>query len=88
MELAQKAKRVVVMTSHTTKSGAPKILKFCRLPLTAPSCVTTIITERAVLDVTRSGLHRRELAEEWTLDDVRELIEADMRVPAGELPRF
>jgi 3-oxoacid CoA-transferase B subunit len=48
MEIAQKAKRVMVVTSHFDKQGKPKFVKQCSLPLTAPSCVDTLVTERAV----------------------------------------
>jgi 3-oxoacid CoA-transferase B subunit len=88
MELAQKARRVIVTTSHTTRDGIPKILTHCTLPLTARACVKTIITELAVIDVTPEGLKLLELARETTLDEVREKTAAPLLVAEGEIPRF
>ena len=51
MELAQKARRLVITTLHTNRKGKPKILELCTLPLTAKSCVDRIITDLAVIDV-------------------------------------
>lgn len=88
MELAQKARKVVVMTTHCTRKGAPKILESCTLPLTAKGCVNRIITELAVMDVTSEGLILRELAEDATLEDVRDKTGTDFAVDPGTLPRF
>ncbi len=88
MELAQKAQRVIVTTSHTTREGAPKILSHCSLPLTARGCVKTIITELAVIDVTPQGLMLREIAHESSLQEVQEKTEAPLLFADGELPRF
>jgi 3-oxoacid CoA-transferase B subunit len=90
MELAQKARRLIVTTRHTTRKGAPKILKQCTLPLTAKKCVTTIITELAVIDVVEGGLVLRELAEEADLRDVLAKTEAKISAPRAEneIPRF
>jgi 3-oxoacid CoA-transferase B subunit len=88
MELAQKAKRVIVTTTHTTRSGEPKILQQCTLPLTARGCVNTIITELAVIDVTPDGLKLRELAAETDVDAVRRQTDARLIVPEGEVPTF
>lgn len=88
MELAQKARKLVVMTTHCTRKGAPKILENCTLPLTAKGCVDRIITELAVMDVTETGLVLRELSEKASLDEVRDKTEADFAVADGTLPRF
>ena len=88
MELAQKARRLIVTTAHTTRDGRPKILERCTLPLTARGCVTTVITELAVIDVTPRGLVLRELARETRLEEVREKTAAPLAVPEGEVGRF
>lgn len=81
MELAQKAKKLIITTTHTTKNGAPKLLDECTLPLTAPSCVDMIITELAVIAVDRErGLVLQEIAEETDLDTVFEATEARLTV--------
>ncbi|MBD9624686.1 3-oxoacid CoA-transferase subunit B [Ensifer sp. ENS06] len=71
MELAQKARRVVVLTSHVDKNGGSKLVERCSLPLTAASCVDRIITDLAVIDVTPSGFLLRELADGVSVETVR-----------------
>jgi 3-oxoacid CoA-transferase subunit B len=53
MELAQKARRVIVVSRHVDKAGRGKLVEHCSLPLTARQCVDTLITDRAVFR--RSG---------------------------------
>jgi 3-oxoacid CoA-transferase B subunit len=88
MELAQKALRLIVTTAHTTRKGDPKILRKCRLPLTAKCCVNTIITELAVIDVLPSGLVLREIATETDLETIIASTDADLTMPDTEIPRF
>ncbi|MBS2969290.1 3-oxoacid CoA-transferase subunit B [Metabacillus sp. KIGAM252] len=70
MELAQKARKVLVVMSHTDKYGRPKIVKKCSLPITAKKCVSRIITEMAVLDVTDSGLMLKEVMGSFSVEEV------------------
>ena len=60
MDLLVGAKEVIVAMEHTAK-GNPKILKKCRLPYTAVHCITKIITEMCVINVTDKGLELVEI---------------------------
>src|SRR6201981_2795313 len=61
MDIASGTKTVIVCMEHTTREGAPKIVRECTYPLTGLACVTTIITDLAVIDVSAEGLVRREV---------------------------
>jgi acetate CoA/acetoacetate CoA-transferase beta subunit len=87
MELAQKTKRVIVLCSHNGKDGKSKILRKCRLPLTAARCVSRIITDKAVMDVTEEGLVLREIADGTELDELIECTEANLVIPS-QVGRF
>ncbi len=71
MDLASGARRILVMTTHTTKEGAPKLVVDCTYPLTAQRCVHRILSELAVIDVTPTGFRLVELAPGVTEADVR-----------------
>ena len=75
MDLVAGARRVVVAMEHTTKEGAPKILKNCSLPLTGVKVVDTIVTEMAYMRVTPAGIVLEEIAPGLTADDVQNATE-------------
>ena len=79
MDLLVGAKEVIVAMEHTAK-GNPKILKKCKLPYTAVHCITKIITEMCVMEVTKDGLVMTEINPEFTVDDVKAATEADFTV--------
>ena len=80
MDLVNGARRIVVIMEHVAKSGQPKILRRCALPLTGRRVVHRIITDRAVLDVTPGGLRLVELAPGHTVEDVQAATEPRLLV--------
>jgi 3-oxoacid CoA-transferase subunit B len=78
MDLVAGARRVVIAMEHTTKDGAPKILKKCTLPLTGLKVVNTIVTEMAYINVTPQGLVLEEIAPGLKPEDVQKATEAQL----------
>ncbi len=80
IELAQKARRVGVIMTHTDRKGNSKILAECTLPLTVKGRVNRIYTDMAILDVTPTGLELVEIAEGVSLSELREATRAPLHV--------
>ncbi|HEY9218178.1 MAG TPA: 3-oxoacid CoA-transferase subunit B [Phenylobacterium sp.] len=78
MDLVAGVKRVVVVMEHTEKSGAPKLVNACSLPLTGKAVVDLVVTDLGVFDVARGKRPLRilELAPGVTADEVRAKTEA------------
>ena len=79
MDLVVGASNVIVAMEHTQK-GNHKILEKCTLPLTAKTCVTKIITEMCVINVTDKGLELVEINPEFTVEQVQEATGAPLIV--------
>lgn len=81
MDLVAGVKRVVIVMDHASKSGSPKLLHECSLPLTGKEVVDMVITNLAVFDVERGkGMKLVELAPDVTVEDVKEQTEAEFDV--------
>lgn len=80
MDLVTGAKKVIISMEHLNKKGEPKILRKCRLPLTARGQVDLIVTEMAVIaHMPGSGLEVLEIAPGITRDDLIRATEADLK---------
>jgi 3-oxoacid CoA-transferase subunit B len=79
MDLVAGVKRVVVVMEHTEKSGAPKLVKACSLPLTGQGVVDLVVTDLGVFEVNRgkTPLKLTALAPGVTLDEVKAKTEAE-----------
>ncbi|QFT93862.1 putative succinyl-CoA:3-ketoacid coenzyme A transferase subunit B [Roseovarius sp. THAF9] len=88
IELAQKARRVAVLTTHTDRAGNPKLKQTCALPLSASACVARIFTDLAVIDVTPTGFALTELAEGTSVEDVTRATDAAIAIPDAPIPTF
>jgi 3-oxoacid CoA-transferase B subunit len=80
MDLVAGVKKVVVTMDHNAKSGSPKLLKSCSLPLTGVGVVDMVITDLGVFEIDENGMTLTELAPEVTVDEVKEKTEANFKV--------
>ena len=87
MDIAAGAKKLIVCMEHTTKAGAPKIVRQCTYPLTCLACVDTIITDLAVIDVKPEGLMLREIAPGWSIVELQQLTAAPL-ISRGGVPEI
>ena len=81
MDLCAGAKKVIIATTHTDKQGRSKVLKKCRLPLTASREANLIVTDLAFMERTEKGLVLRETAPGVTVEEVLAKTEAELIVP-------
>lgn len=88
IELAQKARRVIVLTTHTDRAGNPKLKGTCSLPLTARTCVSRIFTDMGVIDVTDRGFALVEIAKGISLAEITDATGAPLALPKGDIPTF
>ncbi|MDQ2723172.1 MAG: 3-oxoadipate CoA-transferase, partial [Actinomycetota bacterium] len=79
MDLAVGAKRLLVLTTHVTSGGEPKLLERCTYPLTAAAVVDRIYTDLAVLQVTPDGLLVQEMVVGLSREELQERTGALLR---------
>jgi 3-oxoacid CoA-transferase subunit B len=83
MDLVSGARRVIVLMEHVSRSGAPKLVSSCDLPLTGRGIVSRVITDLGVLDVADDAFDLVELAPGVTLEEISTKTGAPVRVPVG-----
>ncbi len=78
MDFVTGAKKVIIAMTHTGNDGDSKILRECRLPLTAVGLVDLIVTDLGVIEVTPNGLLLKEMVSGVGLEDFLKNTEADL----------
>lgn len=84
MDLVHGAKRVAVITGHTTKDGQPKLVERCSSPLTGIGSVTRVYTSLAVVDIEDGHFVLREKLAEMSFDELQALTGAELKIK-GEI---
>lgn len=87
MDLVASAENIIVAMMHTNRSGGSKLLKNCTLPLTGVGCVTKIVTNLAVLEVTDQGFLLKERAPGVTVEEIQNATEGRLTVE-GDIPEM
>jgi 3-oxoacid CoA-transferase subunit B len=80
MDLLSGVRKVIVVMTHTTRGGEPKIVPACSLPLTSVRPADWIVTELATLRLGAEGLALVECEPGVTPDEVRARTSARMRI--------
>ncbi|MGJ8683917.1 MAG: CoA transferase subunit B [Nonlabens sp.] len=87
MDLVASAENIIVAMMHTNRAGASKLLKRCSLPLTGVNCITKVVTNMAVMDVTDKGFVLLERAPGVTVEDIKAATEGNLIVE-GDIPEM
>jgi 3-oxoacid CoA-transferase subunit B len=87
MDLVASAENIIVAMMHTNKRGESKLLECCKLPLTGVQCVKKIVTNLAVIQVTKEGFKLLERAPGVSVDDIKAATEGTLIVQ-GDIPEM
>jgi len=87
MDLVASAKNIIVAMMHTNPKGESKLLPVCQLPLTGVGCVKKVVTELAVLDITKDGFKLLERAPGVSVDEIIAKT-AGKLIVEGEIPEM
>lgn len=87
MDLVASAENIIVAMMHTNREGESKLLKRCTLPLTGVGCVKKVVTNLAVLEVTKKGFKLLERAPGVSVEEIQKATEGKLIVE-GEIPEM
>ena len=87
MDLVASAENIIVAMMHTNRAGESKLLKRCSLPLTGVNCITKVVSNLAVLEITDKGFKLLERAPGVSVDDIKAATEGTLIIE-GDIPEM
>ena len=78
MDLAIGAKNTWVMMEHLTKAGESKLVGRCSYPLTGLACVSRVITDLAVIDLTLEGAKLVDMVDGLSFAELQKLTAVEL----------
>ena len=87
MDLVASAENIIVAMMHTNRKGESKILKKCTLPITGVNCIKKVVTNLAVLEVSKEGLNLLERAPGVSVEDIKSATDAKLNIK-GPIPEM
>ena len=78
MDLVASADNIIVAMMHTNRAGESKILKQCTLPITGVNCIKKVVTNLAVLEVTKTGFKLLERAPGVSVEEIKNATAAEL----------
>lgn len=86
MDLVAGARRVIVAMQHTDKEGNSKLRQKCTLPLTGVKCITKVVSDFGVFDVTPQGFVLKEFAPDLSPEKVKAATEGKLAIAPDVRP--
>jgi 3-oxoacid CoA-transferase subunit B len=80
MDLVASAENIIVAMMHTNRQGESKILKKCTLPITGVNCIKKVVTNLAVLEVTKDGFKLLERAPGVSVEEIKKATQAELSI--------
>tara|TARA_B110000438_G_C15728265_1_gene613037 strand:- start:5 stop:661 length:657 start_codon:yes stop_codon:yes gene_type:complete len=87
MDLVASADNIIVAMMHANKRGESKLLKQCSLPLTGVGCVKKVVTDLAVLEITKAGFKLVERAPGVSVEEIKNATEGKLIIE-GNIPEM
>jgi len=78
MDIASCAQRIYIMMEHTLRDGTPRMLRRCKLPVTAQGVVKLVMTDLGLFEPTGEGYRILEIAPGFSVDEVQALTGAPL----------
>lgn len=87
MDLVASAENIIVAMMHTNRAGESKILKQCTLPITGVNCIKKVVTNLAVLEVSKTGFKLLERAPNVSVEEIINATQAKLIIE-GNIPEM